>query len=277
MCPRILIETKHTYQSLNAVVYGVNTDSNVAATHYNANRPVILTVHPTYPVTGTDESNRIGRKIHTESLISEFFLSLYNTLDNENLNTIYDYYSYNNSDTDQQLRSQVSPQQSTFNSNEQNLDVSIRHMFVEFEPENVNGLTAEEYFAHFWNWFTELNIYTGAFNMHSNRQQVKRESTGFTGTFNILHDKVIHLDLHHPVYHGNVVIPYKRTLNFDGIGAGFPTNKMVIELFIGPTNPYIDYGSMNLGNFITDHPPLAPPNIYVANLASTLKLSFTDL
>lgn len=275
--PRIPVESKHTYYSYNANVYGANTDSANAVDRYNVNRPVILWTAPEYPVTGTDESNRIGRKIRTDSLVSEFYLNLYNTLDNDNLNTIYDYYAYHNSDVDQKIRTQVSPQQVAFNTNEQNLDVSIRHMIVEFDPEIVAGRNDQELFNYLWNWFAQLHIYTGQWNMHSNRQQVKRESTEFTGNFNILYDKVIHLDLKHPVYHGNVVIPYVRHLNFDGVGAGLPTNKLVFQIFIGPTQPWIDYGSFALGQFITNNPPIGAPNLFVANLNNTLKLSFTDL
>ena len=275
--PRIPVEQKHTYYSYNANVCGTNTDSANTADRYNANRPIILFDAPNYPATGTDESNRIGRKIRTDSIVSEFFISLYNTLDNENLNTIYDYYAYHNSDVDQQIRTQVSPQQVAFNTNEQDLDVSIRHMFVEFDPEIVQGRTSEELFNYIWNWFFQLHVWTGTDNMHSNRQQVKRESTQFTGNFNILHDKVIHLSLRKPIYHGNVVIPYVRHLNFDGVGAGNPTNKLVFQIFIGPTQPSIDYGSFALGQFILNNPPVGAPNMFVANLANTIKLNFTDV
>ena len=136
--PRIPVEQKHTYFSYNTVVAGTNNDSANAVDRFNAGRPIIAYAQPNYPATGTDESNRIGRKIRTDSIVSEFFISLFNTLDNDNLNTIYDYYAYHNSDVDQQIRTQVSPQQVAFNTNEQDLDVSIRHMFVEFDPEIVH-------------------------------------------------------------------------------------------------------------------------------------------
>lgn len=275
--PRIPIESKHTYYSYNATISGTNTESANSADRYNPNRPIILYNAPNYPVTGTDESNRIGRKIRTDSIVSEFFLSLFNTLDNDNLNTVYDYYAYNNSDVDADIRSQVTPQQVAFNTNEQNLDCSIRHMIVEFDPEITAGRTDQEIFNYIWNWFFQLNVFTGQYNMHSNRQQVKRESTEFTGNYNILYDKVIHLDLHHPIYHGNVVLPYVRHLNFDGVGAGAPTNKLVYQMFIGPTNVFIDYGSYSLGQFIANNPPHGAPNIIVAAISNTIKLNYTDI
>lgn len=275
--PSIPIEKKHTYYSYSANLFGSNQDNANAANVYNVNRPLILFDSPNYPVTGTDESNRIGRKIRTDSIVSEFFLELWNSLDNDNLNTIYDYYAYHNSDVDQKIRTQVSPQQVAFNTVEQNLDCSIRHLIVEFDPEIVQGRDNQQIFNYLWNWFVQLHIFTGNSNMHSNRQQVKRESTEFTGNFNILYDKVIHLDLNKPIYHGNVVIPYVRHLNFDGVGAGLPTNKLVYQIFIGPTNPYIDYGSLALGQFIANNPPVGAPNLFVANVSNTIKLNFTDV
>lgn len=276
--PRIQIEEKHTYFSHNALISGVSNESAISVTHYNVNRPVIVVAEPTYPATGTDENNRIGRKIRTSSLISEFYLNLFNSIDNENLNTIYDYFNYANSDTYGEILKEVTPQQVTFNSNEQALDVSIRHMIVEFDPEHTKGYTPQEFFEYMWDWFHELHVNTGNYNMHSNRQQVKRESTQFTGNYNILHDKVIHLSLQKPIYHGNVVIPYARHLSFDNTGYA-PTNKRVYQIFIGPTNIFIDYGNYRLGQFINNQEnyPDGGPNIFVGTLSNTLKLSYTDI
>nr|QWB14900.1 capsid protein [Cressdnaviricota sp.] len=276
--PRIHIEDKHTYFSHNALISGVNTDSAISFTHYNVNRPVIVVAEPTYPATGTDENNRIGRKIRTSSLMTEFYLNLFNSLDNLNTNTIYDYYAYSNSNTLSSLTADVTPRPPAFNTNEMALDVSIRHMIVEFDPEHTKGYTPQEFFEYIWDWFEQLNVLTGNYNMHSNRQQIKRESTSYTGNFNILHDKVIHLSLQKPIYHGNLVIPYVRNLNFDSQGNA-PTNKRVYQMFIGPTNVFIDYGSYRLGQFIqnAENVPDGGPNIFVGTLSNTLKLSYTDI
>lgn len=276
--PRIPIESKHTYNSGNSILAGSHTETNADHDHYNVDRPIIKWFIPTYPATGTDENNRIGRKIRSESLVIEYFINLFNTMDNENLNTIYDYYAYNNSDTQQEINQQVTPQSAPFNTNEQNLDCSIRHFVIEFESENLTRFEYnEDIYAFLWDWFYQLNIFTGAYNMHSNRMQIKRESTPYTGTFNILYDKVIHLNLGHPIYHDKLVIPYVRHLNFDGIGDGLPTNKVVLDVFIGPTNIYIDYGSYNLGQFIANNPPDGLPNIVVGEIAYTMKFNYTDV
>lgn len=274
--PRITVESKHTYNSYNSSICGSTQDTNVYANVSNEDRPIIVFTNPTWPVTGTDENNRIGRKIRTDSIVSEFFISLYNMPDNENINTVYDYYTLHNSDVYQSINAQVTPQTVAFNTNEQNLDVSIRHYFIEFEPDAVRGKTPTQVREYIYRWFYQTYINTGTFNMHSNRQQVLRESTAFTGQFKILYDKVIHLDLRKPIYHGKVVLPYVRQLNFDGQGSE-PTNKLVFQIFIGPTNVAMDYGNNGLGQFMYDNNPTAGPNIFVASLDNTVKLSFTDL
>lgn len=277
--PRIPVESKHTYQSYNGLICGASVDHANFIAHYNQNRPLINGFVPYYPPMGVDENQRIGRKIRTESLVSEFFINLYNTMDNENLNTIYDYYTYNNSDTQQSITQEVTPQPSPFNTNEQDLDISIRHFIIEFDRDFVDSfdLTLPQTLTRLFDWFRELNVYTGIYNMHSNRQQVKRESTQFTGNFNILYDKIIHLSLHKPLYHGNVSIPYVRHLNFDGEASDYPSNKVVVQFFVGPTNPMIDYGNFNLGQFIINNNPDGGPCIIVAELSNTLKLNYTDV
>lgn len=275
--PRVPIESKHTYQSYNGLICGLHQDTQTP--DFNRDRPIIQGSIPLYPSMGVDENQRIGRKIRTDFLVSEFFVSLLNTMDNDNLNTIYDYYTYNNSDTQQQITSDVSPQQAPFNTNEQDLDVSIRHFIVEFDRDFLDNFEVVSGEAHsrLFDWFFALNIFTGNYNMHSNRQQVKRESTLYTGNYLILYDKLIHLSLHKPIYHGNVSIPYVRHLNFDGEASEYPSNKVLVQFFIGPTNVRIDYGSYNLGQFIVNNPPDGAPHIIVAELSNTLKLSYTDV
>lgn len=282
--PRIPVESKHTYASYNGLICGASMDSQIGADNFNANRPLINGSIPRYPIRGTDEQNRIGRKIRTDSLVSEFFINLYNTLDYDNFNTIYDYYTAVNANVLAAISSMVDPDSPAFNTNEQNLDVSIRHLIVEFDRDFLLDFepTNEDDFIRLYDWFWQLSMFTGTYGMHSNRQQVKRESTEYTGSFSILYDKVIHLSLRNPIYHGNVSIPYVRHLNFDGESDNedlpdLPSNKVVIQFFVGPTNIFIDYGNFNLGQYISNRPPDAPPNIIVAEISNSLKLSYTDL
>ena len=276
MCPRIQIEDKHTYNSSNFVVYGARFDNQASNINndFNNNRGLVKYMSPTYPSNGTDENNRIGRKIYTSSLCTEGFIKLYNVMDNTNVNTIYDVYTYHNSDEYTLLAGAVSPQSAPFNTNEQNLDVSIRHMIVAFDIENKTDLELSQYL---YDWFTKIYIQTGTYNLSSNRTQMLRESTQYTGEFRILFDKVHHLTLKNPIVHYKEVLPYKKTFNFDGTGNLQPTNKKVYELFIGPTNIYIDYGSFSIGQWIENNNGALSPNIYVAEVSSTLKLKYTDM
>lgn len=273
--PRIHIEDKHTYNSVNLPIFGARFDNNAINVNndFNNNRPLIQYITPTYPVTGTDDFNRIGRKISSQSLVLEGFLKLYNAIDNNNVNTIYDVYTYHNSDTVAALVGQVTPQSAPFNTNEQALDVSIRHYVVEFNEDSLDQAELREYI---YRWFTGLHIQTGTYNLSSNRMQVMRESTAYTGDFKILYDKVHHLSLSNPIIHYKETIPYKRVMNFDGTGAGSPTSKMVCEIFVGPTNIYVDYGNFSLGQWINNNTDALTPNIYVAELSATMKLKYTD-
>ena len=270
--PRIQIEDKHTYNSITKAIYGARKNSGSFDNNNTNEKTIVLTIEPTYPVTGTDESNRIGRKIYTSSISTEGFIKLYNTIDNQNINTVYDVYTFHNSDQYTALSGQTSPQTAPFNTNEQALDVSIRHMIVEFDLAN-----CEESPSYFWDWFRNTYIYTGLYSICSNRTQMLRESTAFTGDFNILWDKVHHLSLHNPIVHYRETIPYKRTLNFDGTGSNPPTGKRVFEIFVGPTQIYTDYGSFSLGQWIDNNSDDLAPNIYVGEVNSTLKLKYTDM
>lgn len=273
--PRIQIEDKHTYNSVNTPIFGCRRDSFIS-THNNdsANsRWIVQYLEPTYPVTGTDESNRIGRKIYSSSLCTEGFLKLYNMIDNANINTMYDIFTIHNSDEYTAAVAQTTPQQQPFNTNEQALDLSIRHMFVEFD----DICPGTDFNTYFFDWFVRTYIQTGTNQLPSNRTQMLRESTMYTGSFNIIYDKVHHLSLRNPVVHYKEVIPYKRTMNFDGTGSGAPTGKKIYELFIGPTNLWTDYGSFSLGQWISNESTKLTPNIYVAELSSTLKFKYTDM
>lgn len=272
--PRIQIEDKHTYNSTNTPIFGCRSDSFFPTNNNDVanQRTIIKYIEPTYPVTGTDESNRIGRKIYSSSLSTEGFIKLYNTIDNQNINTVYDVYTFHNSDELTALNSQVTPQSAPFNTNEQALDVSIRHMIVEFDIESCDVPV-----TYMFSWFFGSYVQTGSYNLPSNRTQMLRESTQYTGQFNILWDKVHHLTLSNPIVHYKETIPYKRTMNFDGTGSGAPTGKKVYELFIGPMNIYTDYGSFGLGQWISNNKDDLSPNIYVAELSTTLKFKYTDM
>lgn len=75
--PRIQIEDKHTYfttpqRELLTSIYQTGNTVNFS--------PSIVNNTPNYPTSGTEESERIGRKIRTTSLMSEGYIRLNNTV-----------------------------------------------------------------------------------------------------------------------------------------------------------------------------------------------------
>lgn len=271
--PRIKIENKHTYLNIDTTV-----DGNVVS-------PTLATVKqdltnfryfkPAYPVQGTDDDDRIGRKIMTTALISEGFLELRTGNAPNTIGDIYDgYISELSTNGHWGQNYEVNPLNWP-------IDISIRHMIVEFDnsilgPKISNAQSP----INIRDWFRNLFIQTGTNLMPSNRMEVKRESTPFTGQFKILYDKVHHLSFQHPLLHYKINLPYKRTLNFDSTTEqSSPTNdRLIYELFIGPTNIFTDYGSKTFGDHL-----LATSNTEaefiarVCNLQSTLKLNFIDI
>lgn len=318
MCPRFKIEEKHTYYNSGDTIHG-----NVRDVYFEgAQEQVPDDVHsiikfstPYFPPAGVDENQRIGRKITSQSVVTEGFVRLFNRIDTGDVNeeaatkgTIFGAYSEAMNVTFQQINdsalSKTTPQiasyqdanvtppvpvtpftrtitvqKNTFTQLQQPLSVSIRHMFVEFDSKIFVGKNDIDIKRDLYKWYHYLVIQDGWYNTPSNRTILKRESTEFTGTFNILYDKVFYLSLENPMYHYQVTVPYKRNMNFDGDASLWPTSKIIMEIMIGPTNVYQDYGNMNVGDFIDstlgvldDQVPL-----YVADWQHAIKLNYLDL
>ena len=89
MCPRIRIEDKHTYNTQNNFIVANNRATTVTAPVNN-----FVWFTPYYPVTGTDENNRIGRKIQSQSIGVEGYLNL-NTRPAKDINypNLLDYFN----------------------------------------------------------------------------------------------------------------------------------------------------------------------------------------
>lgn len=267
MCPRIPIEDKHTYYSSSVSINGNPLDDNIRYPN-----SVFVYVTPNYPVQGTDENNRIGRKIHTTSLVIEGFLGLRNGNVVDTIGMLQDAF------VNDLVANGEFGQNYEYNSLQQPIDVSIRHMIVEFNADFFEDGPAS-ILVNLTEWFRSLHIQTGTYSYPSNRQMVLRESTDYTGGFSILHDKVHHLNLEHPQVHYQYTIPYKRNLNFNSSSVQtLPTDKVVIQLFIGPTNVNVDYGNPAFAQFLktTSNDELAF-NPSVAFIDNTLKLNFIDM
>lgn len=266
--PRIPVEEKHTYYSSSISINGNPLNDNIRFVN-----DVFKYVTPNYPVQGTDENNRVGRKIQTTSLVIEGFLGLRNGNVQNSVGMLQDAY------VNDLVGVGEFGQNYEYNSLQQPIDISIRHMIVEFDGDFFESRGAAEILVSLSEWFRTLHIQTGIYGYPSNRQMVLRESTNYTGTYKILHDKVHHLDLLHPQLHYKYTVPYKRSLNFNSTTVQtLPTNKVVIQLFIGPTNVLIDYGNPAFGIFLqTTASAESNFNPSIAFIDNTLKLKYIDI
>lgn len=265
--PRIAIEDKHTYYSSSISLNGNSLSDNIRFINN-----VFKYVTPNYPVQGTDENNRLGRKIHTTSLVIEGFLGLRNGNVDNTIGMLQDAY------VNELVTVGQFGQNYEYNSLQQPIDVSVRQMVIEFDGDFFDR-GAAEILVDLNEWFRTLHIQTGTYGYPSNRQMVLRESTNYTGSFKILHDKVHHLDLLHPQLHYQYTVPYKRNLNFNSTTVqSLPTDKVVIQLFIGPTNVLIDYGNPAFGIFMqntaNEESSFNPSIVFIDN---TIKLNYVDI
>ena len=268
--PRIKIENKHRYLGINTTI-----DGNVLAPTSQTVRQVngwIRYFEPSYPTQGTDEDDRIGRKIMTTSLISEGFISLRTGNTPNTLGDVFDGY------VQELIANGQWGQNYSVNPQMFPVTASIRHMIVEFDPDVIDGSNANQYDL-FRQWFVNLNIQTGTDVMPSNQTKTLRESTPWTGKFKILHDDVYYLSFKNPTVHFRIVQPYKRYLNFDSTtDQTSPTNRRVFEIFIGPSNIYTDYAINGFGDhLVTTANDEADFILRLANLKSTLKLNYVDM
>lgn len=242
---RFTIENKHTYKNVDSTIDGNPLAPN--QTSVRQEQTVFRYYAPAYPIQGDDDNDRIGKKIMTTSIVSEGFLELRTGNAQNTLGDVYDGFISE--------LIQVGGWGQNYEVNPMNwpLDISVRHMFVEFDrtllgPEVSQALSPQ----NLRDWFRSLFVQTGTDVMPSNRMEVLRESTDDTGKFKILYDKVHHLSFDHPQIHYKVNIPYKRTLNFGTTDVmSSPTNhSLIYEIFIGPTNIYTDYGSRAFGDHL---------------------------
>lgn len=271
---RIKLEEKHIYQSQS-----FNGSGNVSISGFRLPTDIFRYTPIAYPVGGTDENNRIGRKITTKSILTEGFLSLRNGNVNNTMYELYDGY----------LSSLITPPTTgtpvqvlgnnyEINTDDFPIDISIRHMMVEFDAEFIINRTTAEVLTDLYTWFNTLFVQTGSAQMASNRMQILRESTVYTGQFKIIYDKIHHLSFRHPIIHFKEVIPYKRELNFGSANSSQPTNKILLNMFIGPTNVNIDFGNYSFGQFLYNtglSDSNFQPLIYLVD--TTLKLSYVDI
>lgn len=274
MCPSIKIEEKHTYLNFSESLYG-NNRSRIITTP----NEVFRTHEPYWPVQGTDENNRIGRKIQTQSIHHEGYLAL-PLASNEGdeffaRDTILDAWN----GYQQDLMQRLTPANYTFPSSLTSFSIPIRHLWIEFYDDEFKRGSNNDKANYLVNWFKALTIQIGivAQQIPSIQTKMLRESTSYTGDFKILKDTMYWLSPGKPIIHFNEDISYKRTLSFDAEGAD-PTNSHIYSLWIAPTQPSYDYFNIGFGFWIdnTTENPVAEQYL-CATIQGNIKLKYIDI
>ena len=125
--PRIKIEEKHTYSHLDVALLGNIRSANIVAPF-----GTFRWHEPAYPVQGSAEDERIGRKIQTTDILVEGYI----TLDNTPISTVpatgYPSLLYYWNGYIQQLLTVLPADNFEWNIDFNNLTMPIRHMVVEF-------------------------------------------------------------------------------------------------------------------------------------------------
>lgn len=271
--PRIKIEDKHTYFN-----YADRIDGN---NRYNAITSVTGVFHthrPYWPVQGTDENNRIGRKIQTQSIVHEGYLTMPLTTDEGQtyftIPTILDGWNGYMQD----LVARIQPDNYEFPTAKTMFSIPIRHLWVEFYDDEFERGTTADKAVYLQDWFKNLTVQIGANNQQIPSIQTKmlRESTPFTGDFKILKDKIYWLSPSKPVVHFKETIKYKRSLSFDAQGAD-PTNSHIYSLWIGPTQPLFDYNNPGFSAWMNNGEENPAPPFVCANIQANMKLKYIDV
>lgn len=289
--PKIAIEQKHTYNSNTYSLFGSDTDQFQAL-------DVIQVQFLTYPDLGVDENDRIGRKIRTDYITYESYYMLNNNYSfAKSVGRTYD--DYIKAATLAEQADDVNVPEGYLavdylNSVQRPLDLTIREMFVEFDRDffefdrlNSGNITRQQFNdelqTKLHDWYQNLVVQTGVDDYPSNRNQVKRESTEYTGNFNIIKEKMWHFGLTSPTHHEFETLKYVRNMNFDqkpdNAPAQYftaPSDKVLVRIWIGPYNYFTDYGNLGFSIYINS---LNDPDgaINVAVVKSTMKLSYTDV
>ena len=264
--PTIQLESKHTYKTYEVSLTGNISNNSVVATTSN-----FRSIQPVFPVQGTDVSNRIGRKINTQFLSEEGFISFSNYYSE---NSILDYWN----GFVQQFIRDLPPDNYEYPINNLSFVIPIRHMVVEFEDEDFYEEGDANRGVYLSAWYKQLVIQTfeNTSIVPSVLTDTKRESTPYTGRFTILKDDMYYLDnKNKKEIHFKYKLPLKRTVSFEDGAGSDPSNLHIFSVWIGPINPYTDYFNRVFGAHLIDTQEItSPPQVAIIN--STMKLNYID-
>lgn len=266
--PSIPVEAKHTYNSYEAIVHA-NVNGSMITYPEGSFRSVI----PLYPDQGTDANQRVGRKIKLDFISEEGTIGLDTSIADDTMLAYWDLYL-------QAVMTQTGQINYDYPVNNLSFDIPIRHMIVDFQDEEMYNGTNLERALYLSDWYKNLVIQAmpDPASNASNQTRTLRESTQYTGRFNILKDDLYWLNLknkHH--IHFQYKLPIKYTINFEEGGATRePSNHHIYSIWIGPLNPSIDYNNRPFGIFLNDSEGIQiSPSIAIVD--STMKLSYTDI
>lgn len=273
--PRIEIERKHTYQHYQHNLVGNQRVETVTEPTANFH-----SFTPYYPVEGTGESNRVGRKIQLQHIHDEGFLRLpiataEGTEAQFTRDTIIDAWN----GYMQSLVRGLEPDNYEFPVDKCMFSIPVRHMWIEFQDDDFYAGTAADKATYLASFFKNLWISTGSVNtwLPSVQTTMLRESTPYTGRFRVVKDTTYWLSPEKPMVHYNEDFPYKRTANFEAQGSD-PTNVHLFSVWIGPIQPVTDYFNSSFGSWMTSTTlnPSAVPYI-CATYCGNIKLTYIDV
>lgn len=275
--PRLLIENKHIYSHVSTPILG-----NIRQDQVISPVGVFRWHEPTYPAQGTGVDGRIGRKIQSESILVEGYLQLENTITADEPaagNPTIEYYVNGYL---QDYMAICEPNNYEYDVQNNSISIPIRHMVVKFKDSKFYRGTDADKGNYLMSWFKSLFIQSTGAPTHfpSVQQDVKRESTPYTGEFKILKDTMYWLNAKDKQQvHFNYELPYKHIINFEADG-GEPTNSHIFFLWIGPVNPIFDYRNRAFGMFLNNQFGTVldiDKNPIVAQVDATFKLKYIDM
>lgn len=274
--PRIELEDKHTY-----LMYGVNMSGN---NRFNNIVEPLNTFHshtPYYPTQGTGEDQRIGKKINTEVIHHEGYISI--PLSSDEIRSDVSLWSRPTildgwNGYVQDLVARLDPSSYEFPVNKTGFSIPIRHLWIEFKDDAFISGTSADKSVYLSEWFQNLTIQIGSNSNQVPSVQTKtlRESTKFTGDFRIIDDKMYWLTLDKPVVHFNETLTYKRKLSFESEGSD-PSNAYLYSLWIAPTQPLFDYFNSGFGSWMNNTTLNPEVPFIVASIQGNIKLKYTDM
>lgn len=284
MCPRIYVEDKYTY---NITRQTIKTNRvNNAGLIYNG---VVASKLPTYPTVGSEEDNRVGRKIQTSSLVIENYYSLEMdyTVVGFDQSTFAGALTTAKSNVIKQILTSLNTPSDNYgmlfefaNSEVQRnlkFEPVLRHFIVEFDREAIDVSSQTNMDTQLGQWFLETFTYSSSgTESNSIQQRTLKESSNWTGRFRILHDSLLKFSLNDPIKHEVISLKYNRAMNFDAPESPLPSGRLVIEFWIGPISTQLDYGSRGIG-YLMSQSFGAEAQYSLFIIDGSMKMKYTDM